>query len=136
MSVTVHQRPGVYSSYDASSVLSGSAGGRLVGLAAIHATATAGAVQTITSYDRAVTAFGAASGQNMTELIRLALRNGASGVAAVPVSSAADTFLTLWAISRPMPSPGIKTAFISIYCPFPDAGCSTVRQFPACTLTA
>ena len=89
MSVTVHQRPGVYSSYDASSVLSGSAGGRLVGLAAIHATATAGAVQTITSYDRAVTAFGAASGQNLTELIRLALRNGASGVAAVPVSSAA-----------------------------------------------
>ena len=35
MSVTVHQRPGVYSSYDASSVLSGSAGGRLVGLAAL-----------------------------------------------------------------------------------------------------
>ena len=88
MSVTVHQRPGVYSSYDASSVLSGSAGGRLVGIAAVHATAAAGVVQTITSYDRAVTAFGAASGQNMTELIRLALRNGASGVAEVPVYSA------------------------------------------------
>ena len=35
MSISVHQRPGVYSSYGASTVVSGSGSGRVVGLAAI-----------------------------------------------------------------------------------------------------
>ena len=87
MSVTVHQRPGVYSSYDASSVVSGSGNGALVGLAAINTTAAAGQLQLITSYDKAVTAFGAEGSEGMAELIRLALKNGASGVAAVPVAN-------------------------------------------------
>ncbi len=84
MSVTVHQRPGVYSSYDASSVVSGSGGGGLVGLAAVNTQAEALRAQTITSYDRALAAFG--SGGQMAELIRLALTNGASGVVAVPAA--------------------------------------------------
>ena len=90
MSITVHQRPGVYSSYDASRVVSGSGTGRLVGLAGINTTASAGVAQTITSYDQAVTAFGSSGAEDMAELIRLALANGASGVVAVPVASAAD----------------------------------------------
>ena len=90
MSITVHQRPGVYSSYDASRVVSGSGTGRLVGLAGVNTTASAGVAQTITSYDQAVTAFGSSGAEDMAELIRLALANGASGVVAVPVASAAD----------------------------------------------
>ena len=86
MSISVHQRPGVYSSYDASTVVSGRGSGRLVGLAAVNTQAQAGVVQTITSYDRAVSAFGAGGAEDMAELIRLALKNGASGVVAVPVA--------------------------------------------------
>ena len=37
----------------------------------------------------------------------------------MPVSSAAETARTLSAISRPMPSPGIRTAFRKILSPFP-----------------
>jgi len=88
MSITVHQRPGVYSSYDASTVVSGRGAGGLVGLAAVSAAAQAGTVQTVTSYDRAAALFGDGGSENMTELIRLALKNGASGVAAVPVVGA------------------------------------------------
>ena len=86
MSITVHQRPGVYSSYDASAVVSGSGSGRLVGLAAVNTVAAPGQAQTITSYDKAVAAFGSAGGEDMAELIRLVLRNGASGVVAVPIA--------------------------------------------------
>ena len=87
MSISVHQRPGVYSSYDASTVVSGRNTGRMVGLAAVNAKAPAGAVQTVTSYDRAAALFGTGGAEDMAELIRLALKNGASGVAAVPVAS-------------------------------------------------
>ena len=87
MSITVHQRPGVYSSYDASTVVSGSGSGRLVGLVAVNTIAQAGVAQTITSYDQAVTTFGSTGGEDMAELIRLILKNGASGVVAVPVEN-------------------------------------------------
>lgn len=86
MSVTVHQRPGVYSSYDASSVVSGSGGGKMVGIVSVNTKAEAGVVQIITSYDKAVSAFGT---EGLAELVRLALKNGASAVAAVPVASEA-----------------------------------------------
>ena len=86
MNITVHQRPGVYSAYDASSVVNGSGGGKMVGLAAVNTVAQAGEVRIITSYDKAVAAFGSAGGQDMAELIRLALKNGASAVAAVAVA--------------------------------------------------
>ncbi len=86
MSISVHQRPGVYSTYDASTVVSGNGGGRVVGLAAVSAAAAAGGVQIVTSYDRAVELFGSGGAEDMAELIRLALKNGASAVAAVPVA--------------------------------------------------
>ncbi len=88
MSVTVHQRPGIYSTYDASSVVSGSGGGKLVGLAAVNTQAPSLQAQTITSYEKAAAAFGA--GGEMAELIRLALKNGASGVVAVPAADETD----------------------------------------------
>ena len=85
MSITVHQRPGVYSSYDASAVVSGRGGGRLVGLVGIAGQGQSGTVKMITSYDQAA-AFGAGGAEGAAELVRLALKNGASGVAAVLIS--------------------------------------------------
>jgi len=88
MSITVHQRPGVYSSYDASAVVSGKGAGGLVGLAAVCTAVQAGTVQTVTSYDKAVSLFGGGGSEDLVELIRLALKNGASGVVTVPVADA------------------------------------------------
>ena len=62
MSVTTHERPGVYSEYDASSVVQGRQGRKMVGMAAIHATAPAGVPQTVTSYEGALIAFGSTGG--------------------------------------------------------------------------
>ena len=86
MSVTVHQRPGVYSSYDAVSVTRGRSRGGVVGLVGVDLKAPAGVVEIMTSYDRAVTAFHTGAPEGMAELVRLALGNGASAVAAVAVA--------------------------------------------------
>lgn len=46
-------------------------------------------IQTITSYEGAVSAFGSqADSQDMAELIRVLLLNGAAAVAAIPVANA------------------------------------------------
>lgn len=95
MNVTVHQRPGVYSAYDASSVVSGSGAGKQVGLVAVNAKAAANEVKIVTSYDGAMNAFGQGT---MAELVRLALKNGAGAVAAVPIAGGegyADGFAAL-----------------------------------------
>ena len=57
MSVTNHERPGVYSRYDASTVVKGRGGGGCVGLAALCGTGTAGTLYTFNRYEEAVTAF-------------------------------------------------------------------------------
>lgn len=85
MSIVTHERPGVYSSYTVSSVVSGSTGGKAVGLAALCQTGTAGVPVQVTRYEDAASAFGSESG--LTELTRLLLENGASAVWAVPVAS-------------------------------------------------
>ena len=85
--VTTHQRPGVYSAYDASSVIQGSANGRTVGIAAVSAGGDPGTLYTLTGREQAATAFGAEDG--LTELTELLLRNGAGKVCAVPVAEAA-----------------------------------------------
>ena len=87
MSVTVHQRPGVYSAYDASSLVSGRSAGGVVGLAGVNTKAQAGMVHLVTRYEQAVTIFGDDGEEGMAELIRLALKNGASAVAAVAVAN-------------------------------------------------
>ena len=80
MKLTTHERPGVYSSYDASTLVRGSGGHKTVGLAAINSTASAGVPITVTSYEAAVAAFGSQEGkQDMAELIRIALLNGDIG---------------------------------------------------------
>lgn len=87
MNVTVHQRPGVYSAYEASSGAGSAGRGGVVGLVGSSAGAkNLGQVQMVTGYDKAVAAFGDGG---MAELIRLALRNGASAVAAVAVKDQA-----------------------------------------------
>jgi len=60
----------------------------MVGLAAVSPAAPAGAVQIVTSYEQAVGLFGDGGDEGMAELIRLALKNGACAVAAVPVADA------------------------------------------------
>ena len=88
MNLTTHERPGVYSSYDASTLVRGSGGHQIVGLAAINSVAAAGVPITVTSYEAAVSAFGSQEGkQDMAELIRIALLNGAAAVVAVPVAN-------------------------------------------------
>lgn len=87
MNLTTHERPGVYSSYDASTLVRGSGGHQIVGLAAINSVAAAGVPITVTSYEAAVSTFGSQEGkQDMAELIRVALLNGAAAVVAVPVA--------------------------------------------------
>ena len=88
MNLTTHERPGVYSSYDASTLVRGSGGHKIVGLAAVNTVASAGVPMTVTSYEAAVAAFGSQEGkQDMAELIRIALLNGAAAVVAVPVAN-------------------------------------------------
>ncbi len=86
MSMTVHERPGVYSDYDASAVISSTGGGRTAGVAAVCAKGEAGTLYVFSRYEDAVTALG--QGENLTELVRLLLLNGAAQVRAVPVASA------------------------------------------------
>ena len=86
MSITNHERPGVYSRYDASAVVSGSGGGQNVGLAALCTEGTAGTLYTFSRYEEAVTVFGAE--EDITELVRLLFLNGAAQVKAVPVADA------------------------------------------------
>ena len=74
MNVTTHERPGVYSVYGASSLVRGSGGRKTVGLAVINTKAKAGVIQTITSYEGAVSAFGSqADSQDMAEAAFAAL---------------------------------------------------------------
>lgn len=82
--MSVNERPGVYTSYQVSSAVSGRSGGGVAGLAAAALSGTAGAVTMVTSYAQAVSAYGA--GSSMVRLIRLLLENGAARVAAVPVT--------------------------------------------------
>ncbi len=81
MSITTHERPGVYSSYDASAAVSGAAGRKNVGLA-VQIAQPAQSVWQISRYEQAVTAFGAGSA---AELVRLLLANGAVQVYVYPV---------------------------------------------------
>lgn len=88
MSITVHERPGVYSSYDASSVVSGAAGGRTVGVAAKSTGGEAGKVYRFARWEEAAAALGESDG--LTALTRLLFWNGAGAVCAVPVRDDGD----------------------------------------------
>lgn len=86
MSNLTYERPGVYSSYDASSIVE-TTGGATVGVAGRSAAGAAGAVSYFSSCDAALSVYGAdGAGQNMMALIRLLFQNGAGQVAAVPAA--------------------------------------------------
>lgn len=82
-----NERPGVYSSYEVSSAISGSGSGYAVGLCAASANGEKNVCQTVSSYAQAAALFGADS--SMTALIKIILLNGAASVRAVAVAEAA-----------------------------------------------
>ena len=88
MNMTDHERPGVYSSYDASAIVSGSGAGKTVGLVGVGTCEEMGTVVPISRQEEAVAAFGA--GTALTELVRLLLLNGAAAVRAVAVTGTED----------------------------------------------
>ena len=88
MSITTHQRPGVYSDYDVSALIHGSGRGSVVGLAAISDQVESGKIWTVTGQEQAAALFGA--DHYLTVLSALALRNGASAVVCTAVASASD----------------------------------------------
>jgi phage tail sheath gpL-like len=86
--MSVNEIPGVYSSYEVSSALTGSSVGGVVGHAALAASGTAGQAVSVTSYTQAVSAFGAEC--DMAKLVKLLLANGAARVVAVPAAVGAS----------------------------------------------
>lgn len=88
MSESKHERPGVYSAYDASAVVSAGQAGKTIGVAAKAARGTAGEAVTITGYAAGVAAFGEDTTPGMSTILRLLFANGASTVAAVRVAEA------------------------------------------------
>ncbi|MEA4814706.1 MAG: phage tail sheath C-terminal domain-containing protein [Oscillospiraceae bacterium] len=86
MTSTVHQRPGVYSSYDASSIVGSGNSAKTIGIAAAAVSGDKNAVTYITSYETGVSAFGLDGGTpGMSTLLKLAFLNGATRIAAVAV---------------------------------------------------
>ena len=83
----IHERPGVYSSYDASSVVSASAAAKTIGAAAVAAKGEANKVALITSYEEGKSVFGEdTSGvYGMSTLLKFLFANGAGAVKAVAV---------------------------------------------------
>ena len=78
-------RPGVYTSYELSGVLSSGLAVGTVAVAAVALSGTAGTVYDITSYAAAIEQFG--KGSAMAALIKILILNGVSHVKAVPVAT-------------------------------------------------
>ncbi len=85
--VTNHERPGVYSVYEASAVVSSGTRRGVAAIAAVSQQGTAGDVYDLGSLSQAVEVFG--KEDPMTALVQLLLVNGAARVLAVPVKDAA-----------------------------------------------
>lgn len=82
----IHERPGVYSVYDTSSVVSGGRAARTIGVAAKAAKGTAGKPVTVTGYAAGAAVFGEDAVPGMATILRLLFANGASKVTAVRVA--------------------------------------------------
>ncbi len=92
--ITNHERPGVYSSYEASSITSAKAGGKAV--AVVAAMEDADGTECYTWYSYAQAAADCGQGEKVTELARLALKNGAGLVYGIPAGTDyEDAFVTL-----------------------------------------
>lgn len=82
--MAISERPGVYSSVEVTSTLSGAGSGKTVGVAACTASGTKDVCVSISSYGEAMTTFGTDCA--MTKLIKVLFQNGAAAVEAVPVA--------------------------------------------------
>lgn len=91
MSEIKHERPGVYSSYDASAVFSAGQAPKKIGVAAKAVKGTADEAVTITGYAAGVAAFGEDEQPGMSTILKLLFANGASTVVAVRVAEEAAT---------------------------------------------
>ena len=87
MATIIHERPGVYSSYDASAVIRSGRSVRVIGVAAKSVSGTANSPVTLTSYEAGVSAFGedAEGSPGMSTILRLLFLNSAATVVAVAV---------------------------------------------------
>ena len=83
-----HERPGVYSVYDASAVVTAGRGNKTVGVAAKAVRGTVGEAVTVTGYAAGVAAFGEDETPGMSAILRLLFSNGAATVVAVRVADA------------------------------------------------
>lgn len=83
----IHERPGVYSSYDASAAVRGGRAARTVGVAAKSTSGTANAAVRLTSYEMGLSTFGedAEGTPGMSAILKLLFLGGASTVVAVKV---------------------------------------------------
>ena len=81
MSIQFHERPGVYSDYDASSVTAGGLTERVIAL--IGESSAEEGLYTVTSYASGEAVFGA--GSQLSRMLKLAYQNGAGTVLASPV---------------------------------------------------
>ncbi len=80
---SIGERPGVYATYEVTGIsYSGMATGT-VGVAAASVSGTDGEIYNITSYASAVSAFGSAA--NITELVRILIKNGVETIKAIPL---------------------------------------------------
>ena len=86
MSETRHERPGVYSAYDAAAAVSAAKGNKTIGVAARAARGTAGEAVILTSYAAGAAAFGEDAEPGMSTLLRLLFLGGAGKVVAVRVA--------------------------------------------------
>jgi len=82
--VATNERPGVYSTVEVSSKLSGSGTGKTVGVAAVSTSGTKGLCTGVTSYGEAVSLYGAEC--SLTKLVKVLFLNGAAAVKAVPAA--------------------------------------------------
>lgn len=82
----LHERPGVYSVYDTSSVVSGGQAVRAIGVAARAAQGAVGTPVTVTGYTAGASVFGEDGTHGMSTILRLLFANGASTVTAVRVA--------------------------------------------------
>lgn len=96
--LTTHERPGVYSSYDISTVVDSTGGAKTVALAAMSESGQAGEVYEWTRYEQAVSKLGAEDG--LTKLARLLFLNGAAAVIAVPVTEESGYAAAFAAIAK------------------------------------
>ena len=81
--ITVHERPGVYSSYEASALTAGSSRGKTVAVVAAATLSSPEDSYYWNSYSRAAADVGECT---LSHLAQLALRNGAGAVYGVPVT--------------------------------------------------